>query len=167
MSLSLLPCRFIFVTATGHKRQREKPSPQEVPVKVKRQERSPKEKATRGYAQETIQEVYSEEGPLKCFPGSNEDPHGYSNPKRPRQGQSNAREETITEENEEILETILQDSVNLIQEIVKKSSAANRDCEFPDTKGAEEIRGQADKIIACLGNVVDSLHQFNHVCGDK
>lgn len=72
---------------------------------------------------------------------------------------------TSEDEQEQVMASTLRENAELIQRIVDGSPAPDPGCGYVDVKSDENcktefIRGQGDKLIACLGTIIDTLKQL-------
>ncbi|XP_048133865.1 trihelix transcription factor ASR3 isoform X2 [Rhodamnia argentea] len=75
---------------------------------------------------------------------------------------------TSEDEQEQAMALTLRENAELIQRIVDESPAPDPGCGYVDVKSDENcktefIRGQGDKLIACLGTIMDTLSQLCNV----
>lgn len=91
-------------------------------------------------------------------------PQWASMKKKPRKSHVEENETTGIEEKEQMIALILRENGDMINSIVSENvvyEAANMENgENRQTKSAEFVRCQGDKLIACLGDIVKSLDQL-------
>ncbi|KAI3437295.1 Myb-like domain-containing protein, partial [Psidium guajava] len=104
-----------------------------------------------------------EERPQMCRVGADATP--VENPKGKKLEESCFKDvgKTSEDEREQAMASTLRENAELIQRIVDGSPAPDPGCGYVDVKSDENcktefIRGQGDKLIACLGTIIDTLN---------
>lgn len=131
---------------------------QEKPAKSHAERKPPKshvgKNSTENSIEETLVRKSREEKP----------PQQTSMKKKPQKGHAEESETIGIEEKEQMIARILRENAEMINSIVSKNAeykAANvENGEDRETKSAEFVRRQGDKLIACLGDIVNALGSY-------
>lgn len=167
LSQSSQRCIFI-VLSSGSKRQRKRltverncavENPTECSAEEKPLESHVEEEPLKYLLEEKLQKSCMEENPPRSH--AEEKPQQSCMKKRPQKAHGKGKAMIGIEEKEQMMALILRENAERVQSIVTENAgygAADVKC-----AEAESVRSQGDKLIVCLGNIVETLDQLYHV----